>query len=177
MRRDRTVSFKNSIYFKISLLAVAIISILCVYFISINNKVSKWDKLIYPGVFVDGIDLSGKTKAESRKIIEDNYLNEVGNKEINIEINDISVTYHYSDIDAKYDVDKMVNSAFEYGKKSGLFMKNRIIEGKEENVHITGFEYDKDKLKVLEEKIINDTMTEPEDAKISINNGQIHITL
>ena len=73
MKRDRKVSFRNSIYFKISLLAVAIISILCVYFISINNKVSKWDKLIYPVVFVDGIDLSGKTKAESRKIIEDNY--------------------------------------------------------------------------------------------------------
>ena len=82
------VSFINSIYFKISLFAVVIISIVCAYFISVNARISKWDKIIYPGVLVDGIDLSGKTKAESKKIIEDNYLNKIGKKEITVKIND-----------------------------------------------------------------------------------------
>lgn len=156
--------------------AILIAAAISFYFISIKNKVDKWDNLIYTGVIADGIDLSGKTKEEAKKIIEDNSTNIIGNKEIKVTLDDKVITYHYSDIEATYNVDKIVSDSINYGKDLSLMKKYRIIKGKKKEKILTGFQYNEEKLKELEKNIVKELSVEPKNATININYGNIEIT-
>ena len=76
----------SSIYFKISIVLVIIFSGVLAYSLSINSKVNKWDNVIYPGVTIEDIDVSGKTKEEALKILEDEFSSKIGDKEILVKV-------------------------------------------------------------------------------------------
>lgn len=55
--------------------------LICIIRISwIHFWVNKYDKLIYPGVKVEGIKLSGKTNEEAVAALKRNYVNEIFKK-------------------------------------------------------------------------------------------------
>lgn len=175
-KRDKKMPFIKSIHFKIFVAVLILLTAISVYFISAKITVSKWDKLIYTGVNADGIDLSGKTKKEAEKLLEANSKDIIGNKEIKVKLDDKEVIYHYSDIEATYDVDKIVSKSLRYGKDLSLMKKYKIIKGKEGNKELSGFTYNEEKLKELEKRIIAELSIDPKDATININAGVINIT-
>ncbi|NLK94428.1 MAG: vanomycin resistance protein VanB [Clostridiales bacterium] len=165
----------SSIYFKISIVLVIIFSGVLAYSLSINSKVNKWDNVIYPGVTIEDIDVSGKTKEEALKILEDEFSSKIGDKEILVKVGSEEKKYYYNEFSPSYDVEKAVEDAYLYGKSSNLLKKNKIISGKEKINVSLDFTYDENKFQEFEERLIADFNISPKDASITINNGNIKI--
>ncbi len=94
----------------------------------VYSKVKSFDGKIYPTVKVDGVDLSGKTVQEAKKLLADKYGTPIGNKKINIKVNDKTYTINYAQLGAKYDIDKVVNEAYNYGKDKNIIDKYKLIK-------------------------------------------------
>ena len=94
----------------------------------VYSKVKSFDGKIYPTVKVDGVDMSGKTVQEAKKLLVDKYGTPIGNKKINIKVNDKTYTINYAQLGAKYDIDKVVNEAYNYGKDKNIIDKYKLIK-------------------------------------------------
>ncbi|WP_026883899.1 VanW family protein [Clostridium akagii] len=94
----------------------------------VYSKVKSFDGYIYPTVKINGENMSGKTVEEAKKILEDKYQTPVGNKKINIKANDKTYTINYTQLGAKYDIDKVVKEAFDYGKDKNIIDKYKLIK-------------------------------------------------
>lgn len=174
-KRKKKVYFKKTIYFKFSIALVIIISIFSAYFMSINAKTKEWENKIYPGVSVNDVDLSDKTKEEAMQVLQDELLSKIREKKINITVGDIKKSYYYSDIEASYDFEKAVEEALNHGKKLGIMDKKRFINKKnKDNIELNVI-YNEDKIQELVDKITTETRVEPIDASVKINAGEITI--
>lgn len=174
-KRRGKVPFNKSIYFKLSIALVIIISSFSAYSISINAKVKGWENKIYPGISVNYVDLSGKTKEEAIQVLQDELSTKIGGKEINITVGDNKKTYHYSDIEANYNFEEAVEESLNYGKELGVMGKNDFINEKnKKNIEIN-LSYNEGKIQEIVEKITAETKVEPIDASIKINAGEITI--
>ena len=61
------------------------------YAMTVKNQVSKWDNKVYQGVKVNGVDLSGKTKEEAIKLLEDNFSGTIKQKKLVVKALDQSI--------------------------------------------------------------------------------------
>ena len=146
--------------------AILILSIIVVFIIAVSGiflayydntkKLSKeWENKIYPGVIVDGIDLTGKTKEEAKELLNEECTEKLLNKELKIVVGDNNFQYKYSDISARYDVDKCIEEAIDYGKDLSIFKQRKLIKNKNNNKEELqlDFTYDEEKFAELEENI------------------------
>lgn len=153
-----------------------VLSILGGFLIHRYSKVKSFDNLIYPGVSIEGIDLSGKTKEQSKKLIEEKYWNKILNKKINVKVNDKTYTLKYSKLNSTSNLDKMITDAFSYGKNLNLFEKYNIINDKKGKKFDLKFEYDKKAIDSFVSNIDKDVKVNPVNASLSLNNGSFTIT-
>lgn len=168
----------KSIYFKIAIVAVILISGIAAYYISINSKVKAWETRIYPGISISGVDIGGKTKEEALQLLKDEVMTKLGEKEINIKVGENKKTYKYSDLSATYDVEKSAEEALNYGKNLGVISKNNLINGKnndKDDIELS-FSYDEGKIQSISEKLKTENNVAPINASIKIDAGVITIT-
>lgn len=137
----------------------------------IYSKIKSYDNSIYPGVRVDEQDLSGKTKMEAKKVLEDKYENSLQNKKINIKSENKNYSITYAQIGAKYDINKAVNEAYNYGKDESLFNKYNMIKNPTGRVIKLSFTYDSNSKAIddLIKNIQNSVNKEPKNARIYRN--------
>lgn len=175
--KKETTILKN-IYFQISAVIVVIFSAFLAYVLSTKSFTDKWNEKIYPGVIVEGVDLSDKTKEEAIDILNQEFSNKIGNKKINIYVNGQAFIYTYGDILAFYDVEKSAEDAFNFGKDKGIFTKNSLIKNKDNEKHEIKleFNYDEEKFGKIKGEVANKVRVQPKNAKISINGGNISIS-
>lgn len=174
-KRNAKVPFLKSNYFKVAVVIFIVISSLSAYSLSINAKVKEWEDKIYPGISVNGVDLSGKTKEEALQILQEELSTKIAEKEINMKIGENKKTYHYSDISASYDFENTVEEALNYGKEFGVMAKNDYInEKKQKNIELK-VSYDEEKIQKIVQDVKTETKVEPMDASIKINAGAITI--
>lgn len=180
---DESLSKKGDSKKKIIIGITALASMMIIggiaYGVSANNAINEWSNKIYPNVFIKEINVGGMTKEEAKNALNNNYTKNIGNKEIivNIKGKDKEFKANYSEISPKYDVDKAIDEAFNYGKDSNFFKKNSLIKNKKnykQEIQLN-FTYNKKKLTSLEDKIVKKFTILPKDATISIN-GKILIT-
>lgn len=107
----------------------------------IYSKVKSYDSKIYPTVKVDGEDLSGKTVEEAKKLLADKYGTPIGNKKINIKVNGKTYTINYAQLGAKYDIDKIVKEAYDYGKDKNILDKYKLIKSSAQKTMKLSFTY------------------------------------
>lgn len=114
----------------ITLASVVLVSAVAagISFNNINNKVKAYDNVIYPGVKVEDVDLSGKTKVEALAILNQKYGDALIKKKINIKAPEKTYTLNYEKLSAKYNIEKIVDEAFSYNKDKGLLQKNKLIK-------------------------------------------------
>lgn len=115
--------------------------------------VSKYDKLIYPGVKIEGIKLSGKTKEEAIDILKRRYEKELFKKNIVIKTEDKSYTISYSKLNINYNIEDTVKDAFKYGKDKNFKDKYEAIENAEEKQFSLKYNYDKKEIEEVTKKI------------------------
>lgn len=156
-------------------LIVLVLGGLGAYTTYVNGTVKEWNNKIYPGVTVKGIDLGGKTKEEGKAILEESFSKNIQDKKIVVKVKDRDKEYDtkYSELDPKFEIDKAVDEAFNYGKDNSLFKKNSLIKEGELNKHEIqlNFTYSDEKLNKLEDKIIKKFNIAAKNAKINIDNS------
>ena len=106
-----------------------------VYF---NTK--KWTSLVYPGVKIGDIDVSGKTLAQAKKMVTKEYSSAILKKNIYIKTPQKTYSLNYTKINARYDVDAVVDEAFNYGKTLKMYEQYKLLKkpvSKELNMKFT----------------------------------------
>ena len=116
---------------KIILIIVLVLFIVAfAYFMYDSGKlISKYDNLVYPGIYLNDIDLSGKKISELDQILK--------NKKENIEkgkfvIKNINGEYEYSynDANVKINDNKVLKEIKKYNKNLSLFRKMILVRSK-----------------------------------------------
>lgn len=159
-------------------------------FIGIVKKASalteKKKGLICEGVFVSGIDLSGKTAEEAKILLKDQFERLMA-KKIEIEIysdGEIRATdkVSFSEIGLESAgseiIEKAVAEALEIGTKGNLIERYKELKDTEENkvVHKLDFKYDEGKLDAFIKELSNKYEMKPEDAVLTRVNGIFEVT-
>lgn len=154
----------------ISIIAAFII-IISVFIAHSYKYVKNWDNLIYPGVTVQNLDLSGRTKAQAREILNKAFADRIQNKKINISVEKRNYTINYSDIKSSFNVDETVNLAYSYGKDSNFLKKYKLLKDPKMVNYNLKFYYDKQPIERMIKKIASEVDKDPVNA--SINMGGI----
>ncbi|WP_434305278.1 VanW family protein [Clostridium botulinum] len=152
-----------------------LMSILFGVFYYIYKEVTEFDSVIYPGVYIEGIDLTAKTKNEAKNMIETKYSKTIVKKNINITWNNKKYNLSYAKLNPTYNIQETINNAYSYGKNLNIFSKYKIIKSKSVQNYPLKFSYDK---KVMDEfigSIEKDINKEAENAKINVNKGSISV--
>ncbi|WP_454052937.1 VanW family protein [Clostridium sp. Marseille-Q7071] len=128
--------------------ALLMISIGGVFYV--KTTVDNYESVIYPGMKIQGIDLSGKTKEEALKLIEEKYKKSVEQKKLIMTAGDKSYVVNYADMKLNFNLEDTVKSVFEEGKDKGVMEKFKMIKNPTEKDHQLKFTYDN---KIIENKI------------------------
>lgn len=177
-RKQKATKHKKIIYMSIGAIITLLLSIGGAYLVYGNMLVKEWEGKIYPGVEIEEIDLSGKTKEDAEIKIKEKLLQELSNKKINIKIGDKTFNYTYADIDANFDVEDTVEKVFEYGKDEDFFKKISLIRNKDNEKHNFNMNvcYDENKITEIKDYIKTQVNINKKDAEISISNGQVNVS-
>lgn len=133
------------------------------------NNIKFYNNLIYPGVSVEGIDLSGMTKEEANKIITEKYWNKLLGKSINVKTKDKTYTLKYSDLKPTNNLDTVLKDAEAYGKNLIIFKRYSLIKNKTPKNYSVNFKYDEKVVDTLINKVGKDVNINPVDASLSLN--------
>lgn len=159
---------------KITLMTTALIILILIIFIPLyllNNKVKGWDNLIYPGVKINNVSLTGKSLNDAKTYIDSNIINKLGDKTIIVTASGKKYTLNYKDLNLKFDEQNVLLQALSYGKDMGIVKKYNLIKGKNNKNFELVFTYDENKIKEFGDKISNEIKQAPKDAKISYLGG------
>ncbi|SHF13102.1 peptidoglycan binding domain-containing protein [Clostridium fallax] len=176
-RRDRTkkLTIGTKLGIATAIIAGIILTIFITYVMTIKNKVEQWNNKMYPGVIVNDINLSGKTKEEATELLNTNFSNIITDKNLIVKSNGEEIKINYNELNPHYNIDEVVNEAFNYGKSENLFAKNDLINQGAPKRYTLQFTYNEDKIKEYENQLASKVNRNPKNASISINNGSISI--
>ena len=118
---------KKVIIIILVLLLVAIGVVSALYFYVYNNT-KQWAGLVYPGVKVGQVDISGKTLLEAKGMITKKYGDAILKKNITVKTPLKTYTLDYSKINARYNIDEVVGEAIDYGKNLSVYEKYKLIK-------------------------------------------------
>lgn len=142
------------------------ISLTAGYTLSINSRISKWEDKIYPGITIQGVDVSGKSKEEATEILTKE-LQQINNKNITVKANSKEFKLNLKNVSPKYNIEESVEIAFKTGKDEGILGKNNWVNGKNSKDIEAHCNYDADKMEEFENKVKKGVNKEPKNATIS----------
>jgi len=168
-RNSGTKNIKNK--------AIIAASIFFVIFVGIasfeNNTVKGWAGLIYPGVTVDGTDISGMNKEQATAILTKNHGDAISNKKINVTVEGITYSLDYSKLKPTYDIKATVDEAFAYDKDLSLFDKFNAIKFSKGKAFELKLNYDDKALSDFISTMEKELNVDAVDATIDVNGGFI----
>lgn len=170
-RKDRRKKESKPMKIALITLSVVILLTLSAFTTYQYNNIKYYNNLIYPGVSVEGVDLSGKTKEEAKKIVQEKYWNKLLSKNINVKAKDKTYTLKYSDLKPTSNLDKVLKDAEAYGKNLIIFKRYSLIKNKTPKNYSINFKYDKKVIESLMSKIEKDVNISPIDASLASNRG------
>jgi len=148
--------------------SICVIGLLLGFYWEIYDKNTKWEKLIYPGIKVAGIDLSGKTRTEGSKIIEAEYITPLLEKGLNIIINGKSYKMDCSRLITSYDIEAGIDKAMMTGKSLGSLNSYKLIKHGLSNKYSIDYKYNEAYLREFTSIVEKDINRDPENAKVRI---------
>lgn len=174
---ERRVTGKSRKLVAILIVLVIVTSIFSIYLVFLNKKVDEWNDKAYSGVNINELDLSGKTKEEIIKLLNEGVVSKLQDKKIDVNVEDKHLVYNYSELLSNYNVEKAAEEAITFGKDLGVFKKNSLIKNKDNEKHNINLEftYDEERLVDLQNDIRSKLNINPVNAKININKGNINI--
>ena len=173
---------------KISLFVIMpllILALLILLFSTIFALINKNNTNIINGIFIQGIDVSGLSKEAAYEKVS-KILNGQLSKNITLYHNDYSTTISPSQINANFDINSAVNSAYALGRNKNIFKNNyTIVNALSSNVNIgPSISYDADLLNSIIAGIntdLPDKIVEPnyyiEGTTLIIDSGKNGVTI
>lgn len=146
------------------------------FYLYINNSTKKWTSLVYPGVKIGDLDISGKTLAQAKDMVSQKYQSTILKKNVNIKTPQKTYSLNFAKMSAKYNVDEVVNEAFNYGKDLSLYKKYKLIRKPESKVINMNFTYDSKPLSELIATMKKEINSTAENASIYRSAGNFVIT-
>ncbi|MCM0649143.1 VanW family protein [Clostridium swellfunianum] len=135
-----------------------------------------WSKVVYPGVYIEDLEVSGKQLSELEELIKEKYVKPVLSKKIEIQANDKKYEIDYEKLQARYDAEAVAKEAFNYGKEENIVKRYMLIKSPVKKEFKLSFTYNPAPIDEIIEKIEKDHKKEAENAKISVTKGDIKIT-
>lgn len=173
VRKKRSSKKKayRGIFITAACIAIGVIGLVAYQY----NAVKAWSNIIYPGVSISGVDVSGRTKEQAKQILTQKFNDGIIKKKIIITAPDRNYTLDHSKLNMKYNIDDMVNQALIYGKDSNIFTKYRIIKGSEKKQLNLGFTYDQKPVNELINTIEKEVNKDPVDASVKRDGGSFTV--
>ena len=137
---------------------------------------NKWTNLVYPGVKIGEVDISGKTLLEAKDMVTKEYETTILKKNINIITPLKTYSLNYIKLNARYNIDEAVEEAFDYGKNLKLYEKYKLINKPVSKVLNLKFIYDPNPLHQLISNMKEEIDRAPKNASISRIDGNFQIT-
>ncbi len=158
--------------------SVALIAIISVslYAYHIYSVVEGYSNKIYPGVQIEGVNLSNKTKDQAEKLLESKFQTAIGNKKVNIQVGDKTYSITYEKLDANFDINAKVEEAFEYGKNENHLTQYELIQKAAKKSYNLTFTYNEKPLDDLISNIDKATNISAVNGKITKNGSDFEIT-
>ncbi|NMM65288.1 hypothetical protein HBE96_22150 [Clostridium sp. P21] len=174
-RKGRRTAKKSKLIMPFVALIIILLSVCSGYITYHYNYVKYCDNFIYPGVTVEGVSLSEKTKEQAKDIIESNFSKQIVKKNVNINVEDKNYTLSYSKINPKYNVDDAVNNAFNYGKNSNILKKYFLLKSEKGANFKLNFSYDDKPIKELINKVQSEVNRDPVNATLQFANNNFSV--
>jgi Uncharacterized vancomycin resistance protein len=152
------------------------IGMLCGFTWKIQSESKKWDSLVYPGVKIANIDLSGKTKEEGKKLIQSQYIDPLLKNNTNILVNDKVYVLENSKLITNYDITNALDEAFNFGKKLMPYKKCELLKKSDTHQYNVVFQYNENYIKAFINRVEEDVNKEPQNASVQkMNDGTIKV--
>lgn len=176
MNKNIKINKKMKSYVNIILTAVIITFILILsYVLYTKSLVDAWENRVYPGIKINNIDVSGKTKEEVSKIITDNFSKSIETQKLLAKFKDNSFELEYKSLNPQLNLDETIKEAIGYGKDGKLFSKGKLIrKGVNKNLEII-IKYDEQKINSFKDEIKSKINYDAKNASIKISNDNISI--
>lgn len=160
----------------LSVFAVLIMAGSAAYAGYVYRIASDWDKLIYPNIKVMDVNIGGKTEEEARALLKEKFQDKVSEKIIKITYEDKTYAIEYSKLNARYNIDKVINEAFSYGKGLSIFKKKKLVmNGSGFNLQLE-FDYDDEYISEVIGLMEKDINKDPVDGKLEmVSSGKFNI--
>lgn len=104
-----------------------IVSMLCIQGIIMYSTISKYSSRIYPGLWIEDVNVGGKTKEEARKAIIEKHNNIIKGKDFTIKVNDKKYIIDTSKLNMQYNYGDAIDNAFDNGRQGNIFKKYTSI--------------------------------------------------
>lgn len=145
--------------------------------IIMHNATLKYKSKIYPQVWVEDINVGGKTKEEAKAAIIQNHNNIIDKKNITIKINEKQYTIAISKLDMKYDYSLVIDKAYGIGRKGNIFKKYFTITSSDKKIFKLSHTYNYGIVDTVLKNIVKDNNKKAADAAIIRNNlGKLIVT-
>lgn len=164
---------------KKSIVVIVVIVVICVILLSLTiylrysySVSNNFKSAIYPGVSIENIAMGGKTKEEAKNILVEKYDKPLEKGSIDIRVKEQVYSLPYADINIKYNIDEVINSAFEYGKDLNFYSQYKIIKEPKEMNYNLSLSYDKEVVQGFLEnadKTLNKEIVDATIAKVGEN--------
>lgn len=110
------VSKKNSNRVKIIIVVFSVLAIIVLGTVSFGSSVLA-KNTIYSGVYINNTDISGKTKSEAKKELDNKFQKNIESKVISLKANEYQEDINIKDLDIEYNTEKAVKEAYAIGRK------------------------------------------------------------
>lgn len=136
----------------------------------------KFDSVMLPGVNIEDVDLSGKSKEEAIQILREKYSNPILGKKVNIKTPKRTYTINYSELNPQYNIIETVEGALTYGKDLNIISRYKIIKKPEIKKYKLKFSYNHKPVDDMISTISKDINSKPVEATINLVNGDFQVT-
>jgi len=135
------------------------------------SSISKYKSKIYPHVWIEGINVSGKTKAETQKILMESHSNIIAEKNITIKVNNKEYAINISKLDMKYNYSDIIDKAYNIGRNGTVFKNYFAITSPDDNKYELPYTYNAAIIDSVVKDIAKDNNKQAKDATIIRNNS------
>ena len=156
----------------ITVILLAIIGIV----VHINKTVVAYDTLIMPGVVIEDIDMSGKTKEEATELLNERFSEPIGSRVITITAGDKTYTIDYKDLDVKFNIETVVEEAFQYNRELGVMDTYKYLKNPSSHTIAVEFTYNGEIIDTVAATIEGEVNVAKKDATISKNGSGFTVT-
>lgn len=140
------------------------------------KETNKWSLIALPGVKIENLDISGKTKAEAKELLKQKFGDEILKKNLTIKAADKSYILDYSKLNARYDIDAKVEEALSYGKNLNVLQKYKLVKSPVSKTFKLQFSYDAAAIKEMTDTMKKDIDIAPMDGSIAFESGSFKTT-